>query len=494
MVALSKVLGVIILARNGDRYSYYQNPFTYEASNTETTALGEAESHSVGALVRNTYLNSQSPSYIEGVRSDLVDNSEVKVRVKAGVEGSVVFDSAIAFLQGLYPPNPNNKIVLANETTIVAPLGGYQYVPVETVEPGNDRSLESWTDCPNFQKRIKEFYSSADFKAKAQDAQPFFKSVKDYVFGRPTSLENAWNIFDFVNTQLIHNKTYAYRLPPTFIEQARHWANYHEAGIFSDKEINGIGNIAGRTLLHTILSSLELISFNGNPLQFMLIETTYQPFISFIHQTGILAGRPDLFGIPDYASAIAIELRRGSPPDVRDFLRIKFRNGTSYGFEDVHVFGHHADIPLTEFIYRAENAAITSNRQWKQVCGVSGSSHFQTLGLQVPLPEGTNFFACFGAIFAVFGTLFIIMKSVKKVRAERRSLRLRGEEVSQVGCANYGTISRPRPEMRMAKGASKHVSEPFNVLDAAAESFDMGDQMCPDMEIEYIPEQPRWFI
>ncbi|KAG1798150.1 uncharacterized protein HD556DRAFT_1440487 [Suillus plorans] len=40
-----------------------------------------------------------------------------------------------------------DEIVLANETTVVTPLGGYQYVPIETVEPGNDRSLEPWTDC-----------------------------------------------------------------------------------------------------------------------------------------------------------------------------------------------------------------------------------------------------------------------------------------------------------------------------------------------------------
>lgn len=82
------------------------------------------------------------------MRSDLVDNEEIKVRVKNGGEGTVIFDSAIALLQGLYPPNPKNKIVLANETVVTAPLGGYQYVPVETVEPSNDRSLESWTDCP----------------------------------------------------------------------------------------------------------------------------------------------------------------------------------------------------------------------------------------------------------------------------------------------------------------------------------------------------------
>jgi hypothetical protein len=63
------------------------------------------------------------------MRTDLVDNHQVHVRVKAGGEGTVVFDSAIALLQGLFPPTPKNKIDLANDTTIVAPLGGYQYVP-----------------------------------------------------------------------------------------------------------------------------------------------------------------------------------------------------------------------------------------------------------------------------------------------------------------------------------------------------------------------------
>jgi len=80
-------------------------------------------------LLRSTYFNKNSPSYIDNMSTDLVDNREVHVRVKGGGEGTVVFDSAIALLQGLFPPNPNNKIVLANETTVVAPMGGYQYVP-----------------------------------------------------------------------------------------------------------------------------------------------------------------------------------------------------------------------------------------------------------------------------------------------------------------------------------------------------------------------------
>jgi len=56
----------------------------------------------------------------------------------------------------------------------------------------------------------------------------------------------------------------------------------------------------------------------------------------------------------NFASALAIELRRGSLPDNRDFLRFKFKNGTDADFQTLHVFSHNGDIPLTEFIYRIE--------------------------------------------------------------------------------------------------------------------------------------------
>jgi hypothetical protein len=133
--------------------------------------------------------------------------------------------------------------------------------------------------------------------------------------------------------------------------------------------------VAGRTIMHSIITALERIAFNGDPLQFLLIQTTYQPFLSLFHMTGVVDEHPEFKAIrtfelssfiltpehlplshhaADYSSALVIELRRGNPPDLRDFIRVRFRNGTATPFEDVHVFGHHADIPLTEFIYRAE--------------------------------------------------------------------------------------------------------------------------------------------
>jgi lysosomal acid phosphatase len=77
-----------------------------------------------------------------------VQNDQVVVHAKSGGEGTSVFDSAIAVLQGLFPPNSNNLIELANGTKVVTPLGGYQYIPVEMAPSGVDHALEPWTECP----------------------------------------------------------------------------------------------------------------------------------------------------------------------------------------------------------------------------------------------------------------------------------------------------------------------------------------------------------
>ncbi|KAG1843664.1 histidine phosphatase superfamily [Suillus subluteus] len=286
----------------------------------------QAESHQLGSFLRSTYMSSSSPSYIADMNTNLVDTHEVHVHAKAGGEGTVIFDSAIALLEGLFPPNPANKIVLANETTVITPLGGYQYVPIETIEPGNDKSLEPWTDCPAFEQHISNVYSSSEFKKTAQAAEPFHGAVRDYVFGRPTTLENA----------LSHNKTYAHRLSPILVEQARGFADFHENTIFSDKVVSGIGNLAGHMILHTVLSSLQRIAFNGDPLQFLLNETSYQPFISLFHVLEMVKENPELGGIPNYASALAFELRRGPAPEDCEFIRIKFKNGTNGDFETYH--------------------------------------------------------------------------------------------------------------------------------------------------------------
>ncbi len=89
----------------------------------------QVQAFQLGAILRKEYFTESSPNYIRNVRTDLVNLDQVHARIKNGGEGRVVFDSTIALLQGLFPPTPSNTIVLANETSVTAPLGGYQYVP-----------------------------------------------------------------------------------------------------------------------------------------------------------------------------------------------------------------------------------------------------------------------------------------------------------------------------------------------------------------------------
>ncbi|KAG2045439.1 hypothetical protein BDR06DRAFT_1015671, partial [Suillus hirtellus] len=84
----------------------------------------------------------------------------------------------------------------------------------------------------------------------------------------------------------------------------------------------------------------------------------------------------------NYASALAFELRRGPTPEDREFIRIKFKNGTNGDFETYYAFGHKSDIAAMEFIYRIENYAITSHKQWAAACSSGLDDDYFQIGFQ----------------------------------------------------------------------------------------------------------------
>ncbi|KAL5531847.1 hypothetical protein ACEPAF_5410 [Sanghuangporus sanghuang] len=359
-------IGVIILALYGDRTSYFQDPVTYKQGYTRLTPLGQAQEVQLGSYLRSEYLNPNSPNSIYGIAPDVVNDRQVLVRADNGGEGGAIVDSAVALLQGLFPPTPRSRVSLANGTTIIGPMNGYQYVPIESVEPVQSVELEGWSSCPNFERRVKRFYDSPDFKKKSADAAPFLNAIKPYLYGIPNTLENM--IYDYVYTQYIHNETYAFRLPPTFLQQAQYWIDYHEHGIFTDRDPRGIGNIAGRTILPSIISGLQRIDNPNDPLSLVIQEVSYKPFMSLFNITEVTSRYPHLDGLPTFASALAFEVRDNEEGE--SMIRAKFKNGTSE-FEPIHMFGHKDDIPLNELLYRLQLTSINSVRHWCRVCGQS---------------------------------------------------------------------------------------------------------------------------
>ena len=82
-------------------------------------------------MIRELYLNPSSPSYVQGIAntSALFQQNQVAVRADAGGEGGVIYDSAVALTQGLWPPTFRVSTVLANGTNVTSTLSGYQYIP-----------------------------------------------------------------------------------------------------------------------------------------------------------------------------------------------------------------------------------------------------------------------------------------------------------------------------------------------------------------------------
>jgi hypothetical protein len=140
--------------------------------------------------MQQTYAVANSSLYIEGLSADTFNADQVTSTADAGGEGSTIYDSAMAFWQGFYPPVTSDgcvplfltflcweneltplssrisTITLANGTNVTSPLNGYQYVQINTVLPTDDVDFEGWTSCTAFTAHTNAFYASADFLAK----------------------------------------------------------------------------------------------------------------------------------------------------------------------------------------------------------------------------------------------------------------------------------------------------------------------------------------
>ncbi|KAI6042624.1 histidine phosphatase superfamily [Pisolithus marmoratus] len=361
-------VGVVILIRHGDRMGFYQDPGTYTATETEITPLGNQQEFQLGTYLRSLYINESSPLYIQGLSTALFDQSQILVQADLGGEGGVIYDSCVSLTQGLWPATTNNNITLANGTTITAPLDGYQYVPIEGVDPDDDMSLEGFQNCSTFNAHTTAFYNSSQFQEMKSQSAAFLNLLPPYLGGRPTSLTNMWNIFDYMNVNYIHNATFAAALPPTFLAQARGLANWHEYNVFSDASLSGIGNIAGRAIIPTIFDAFETILDTKNPTKLFVTAISYKPFLSLFNMTGVAAANPQLAGIVDYASVVALELRQPNGDPAEATVRFNFKNGSDPQFTTYNWMGTTGDVKVTSLYDALWGSVVNGTADWCSVC------------------------------------------------------------------------------------------------------------------------------
>jgi hypothetical protein len=166
--AAETVLGAYIFHRHGDRTPKALAP-------TNLTALGYEQVYTSGQYYRSRYL--EGSSKIHGMNEDQVKLSQLSVTAPVD---NVLQNSAMGFLQGLYPPVQTVQ-TLANGQSVQAPMDGYQLIPVNTVQTGAGSEDAGWlqdaSSCAAAKTSSNNFFESKEYKDLSSSTKDLYSSI-----------------------------------------------------------------------------------------------------------------------------------------------------------------------------------------------------------------------------------------------------------------------------------------------------------------------------
>lgn len=427
--AAETVLGAYIFHRHGDR-----TPKSLPPANL--TTLGYGQVYSSGQYYRSRYLTGSSK--IKGINEDIVKLAQLSVTAPVD---NVLQNSAMAFLQGLYPPVGQTIQTLANGSKVQAPMDGYQLIPVNTISTGTGSEDNGWlqdaTSCANAKVSSNSYFTSTEYNSLLSSTKDFYSSLVPVVNGTfgasDVTFKNAYVVYDLINVAEIHNETIpdSSVLTNSTLLQVRTLADAHEWGLAynaSDnmRAISGM-QLAGEILKYlnsTITSGQKGSSSNKFGIQF----GAYATFFSFFGLADLPKANPDFMGVPDYASSMAFELFTNADvssgfPSVSDLqVRFLFHNGSASNASQPTVYplfgGSDNAVSWSNFSSTLGKFAVSTTEQWCHKCGnttgscaiYSGSNTQSTTGAQSG--GKSHMSAAIGGVIGAFVTLALVLGSL----------------------------------------------------------------------------------
>ncbi|XEU99087.1 hypothetical protein FSHL1_004374 [Fusarium sambucinum] len=354
------------------------------------------------------YENIQT-AYLQDLKPDVIDNQELEIISQAD---EWVSGSALAFMQGFYPPTPNafddstggEEIAVnleSSDNKTEYPLDGYQYpnVRIPSLYDPEYISVQGTSRCPAWYAEISANltgHESLDniYESSQNFYQDLFSTppLKGTIDMKSANLKNAYNLWQFVDYQYRHNETVHEELGnangtltllnyyATKVERA---ANSYSERSDDDSQLGVLYSIAGRTLAYKILSQFKNNIRWGssyNKLTFMF--GSIEPIVSFISLSGLLTKdneeQQPWSSLPEPGAALVFELfgddtdSPGRMPSI-DSLRVRmsYRASTDADepFRNQPIFKSGPDgIAYTRFVQIMTKLA-TSPNQWCDICG-----------------------------------------------------------------------------------------------------------------------------
>ncbi len=184
------VLGIYVFHRHGDRSSKSTPP-------TVLTALGADQVYASGRYFRDRYVAANASAQVVSVSTDLAVLSQLSITAPVD---NVLQSSAYVFTQSLYPPaGTAAQQVLANGTVTEAPLGGYQYIPVNVVSSAASASgsedsawLQGNSGCNKAIISSNSYFTSADYLSTLNSTKDFYANLLPVINSTFTAAQDTF--------------------------------------------------------------------------------------------------------------------------------------------------------------------------------------------------------------------------------------------------------------------------------------------------------------
>lgn len=377
-VAAENILGIYVFHRHGDRTAKAWKPVNF-------TALGAEQTFASGDFYRNRYVDSTADFRVAGVSSDTVVPTELSVTAPMD---AVLHDSALAFLQGLYPPTGEEGAeTLANGTKVEGPLGGFQFAIVQGTEDAatadkaeSNAWLQGNSGCRNAEVSSNDYFGSKEYKDTYDETLDFYQSllpVIEKTYGKKeANFKNGYSIFDLINVATIHNSSIPSDelLTDATLERLYNLASIHEWNLAYNSS-EPVRAIAGSVLGSQIIEALEAVvedKSSATPLNIQF--GAYGTFMAWFGLAQLPKASPDFQNVVDYASSMAFELvTNATDPKPEDIsVRFFFSNGTATedSYKSFPLFGQtKTTLSWAEFKSGMEDISIRDDEHWCDMCG-----------------------------------------------------------------------------------------------------------------------------
>ncbi|KAM0261944.1 hypothetical protein ACHAQJ_001948 [Trichoderma viride] len=405
----TKVWAVVAYINHGEKTP------TFGGLDNVLTPMGARQMWRQGSAFRNRYLGSRNSTTfsnttgntkIQGIATDAINNDQLTILSQAD---EWVAGGAMAFLQGLYPPNINSfnslaggqemaQDVFSGPDLIDYPLGGYQYPNIETLSMTDSASVavQGTIGCFRWDSNVNAMKQDDPF-GRFRSTQSLYKSLfatpplKGTIPNGSIGYWNAYGIYEYVNYMNTHNKTVSaglefandtiavLRANAFELERAKNGDSLSNNSKFP---YNNISTIAGQTLAMQIASSLSAAT-QGTGSKLTLLFGSYEPMLAFFSLMGLYSTDNLLSGpfstLPNPGSAMIFELIGQDSGDVsampspQEFmLRFTYRANADVGepFSVYPLFSSGFDdqtMPYTSFLGQLQKFAQDS-LQWCSTC------------------------------------------------------------------------------------------------------------------------------